>query len=169
MNAPPGATTATPSQPFTDALPALRRLDEELAAALTPAMTRQERPCGYGAVAWMLAKLLHYLLQAASGDQVAEALAEVEADARAVLHRVHELRHRERPRRRGGPVRDPADHRIGNGRGRRRSSRLRAFEQRPGPPSSAGRHRTTRRTAALRLLGDALTMVLPGDQYEAAP
>jgi hypothetical protein len=50
-------------------------------------------PCGYGEVAWMLGKLLRYLLQAAAGgDQVAEDLAEGETDAQAVLRRVHALR-----------------------------------------------------------------------------
>jgi hypothetical protein len=84
------APTAAPSQAFTQALPTLRRLEEELATALLPAMRHADQPCGYSAIAWMLSKLLRYLLQAAaSGDQVAEDLAEVEADAEAVLHHVH--------------------------------------------------------------------------------
>jgi hypothetical protein len=89
----PALTEPTPSQPLLEALPALQRLEEELAARLTPAMTGTDQPDGYTQAAWMTAKLLHFLLQAAATTDRAErqaGLVEVEADA--VIRAVHRLR-----------------------------------------------------------------------------
>jgi hypothetical protein len=88
----PALTEPTPSQQLLEALPALQRL-EELAARLTPAMTGTDQPDGYTQAAWMPAKLLHFLLQAAATTDQAECQAGLmEVDAAAVIRAVHRLR-----------------------------------------------------------------------------
>jgi len=81
---------ARPAELFAQAIPELARIEAALAEALRPAMTQDpsgER--GFADVAWMLAKALRFLLQAASAAQggdagaLDEALAEVDADLRA--------------------------------------------------------------------------------------
>jgi hypothetical protein len=91
----PTLTQAAPGPQLLAALPALQRLEEDLAATLTAPMTATERPDGYTQAAWMTAKLLHYLLQATATSDPAErqaGLAEVEADAAAVIGAVHQVR-----------------------------------------------------------------------------
>jgi hypothetical protein len=91
----PALTAFAPSPQLLAALPALHRLEEELAARLTPAMTATVHPDGYTHAAWMTAKLLRFLLQAAAtSDPVGRlaGLVEVEADAAAVIRAAHRLR-----------------------------------------------------------------------------
>src|SRR5260370_34754756 len=87
---------ATPSCQFLEALPALARVEDELAAALRPAMTQgRDQDRGFAEAAWMLAKALRFLLRAAQSDDPAAfdaALAEVDTDALAVAGRVRGLR-----------------------------------------------------------------------------
>jgi hypothetical protein len=84
---------------FWRAVPELARIEAALGEALLPAMTQgpaEER--GYADVAWMLAKALRFLLQAAraaqDGDAGAldEALAEVDADLLAAAGYARALR-----------------------------------------------------------------------------
>jgi hypothetical protein len=94
MPRPPALTQSAPSPQLLAALPALRRLEEELASRLTPSMTATVESDGYSHVGWMTAKLLRFLLQAAATSDPAErqaSLVEVEADAVAVIRTVHQL------------------------------------------------------------------------------
>lgn len=91
----PALTDPAPSPQLLAALPALGRLEEELADRLTPAMTATIESDGYSRAAWMTAKLLRFLFQAAATSDPAErqaSLVEVEADAAAVIHAVHQVR-----------------------------------------------------------------------------
>jgi hypothetical protein len=91
----PALTAPVPSPQLLKALPALRRLEEELADRLTPAITGTVESDGYSQAAWMTAKLLRFLFQAAATSDPTErqvSLVEVEADAAAVIRAVHEVR-----------------------------------------------------------------------------
>jgi hypothetical protein len=91
----PALTAPVPSPQLLKALPALRRLEEELADRLTPAITGTVESDGYSQAAWMTAKLLRFLFQAAATSDPAErqaSLVEVEADAAAVIRAVHQVR-----------------------------------------------------------------------------
>ena len=91
----PALTDPAPSRQLLAALPALRRLEEELTDRLTPAMTATVESDGYSQAAWMTVKLLRFLFQAAATSDSAErqaSLVEVEADAAAVIRAVHQVR-----------------------------------------------------------------------------
>jgi hypothetical protein len=91
----PALTDPAPSPQLLEALPALRRLEEELADRLTPAITGTVESDGYSEAAWMTAKLLRFLFQAAATSDPTErqaSLVEVEADAAAVIRAAHQVR-----------------------------------------------------------------------------
>ncbi|MFD8563409.1 hypothetical protein ACFV1N_39565 [Streptosporangium canum] len=86
---------ARPGEAFTAALPDLQRLHAELQRVLLPAMTRDGTECDFARAAWMMAKGLSFLLQAAQAPDARAlelALAEVGVDAVATAARVRDLR-----------------------------------------------------------------------------
>jgi hypothetical protein len=95
MSPQPALTNPGPSPQLLEALPALHRLEEELADRLTPAITGTVESDGYSQAAWMTAKLLRFLFQAAATSDPTErqaSLVEVEADAAAVIRAAHQVR-----------------------------------------------------------------------------
>jgi hypothetical protein len=91
-----GPPRSHPSWRFCEALPELTRISAGLDAALLPAMTTgREDGRGFAETAWMLAKALRFLLDAAQSDDPAAfdaALAEVDADALAAAGHARGLR-----------------------------------------------------------------------------
>jgi hypothetical protein len=87
---------SNPSWQFLHALPSLARITEELNAALLPAMTTgRDEDREFARAAWMLAKALRFLLDAAQADDPGAfdaALAEADTDALAVAGYLRSLR-----------------------------------------------------------------------------
>ena len=87
---------SNPSWQFLEALPGLTKIDDELHLALQPAMTQgRDEDRGFAQAAWMLAKALHFLLEAAQSDDPSgfdAALAEADTDALAAAGHVRSLR-----------------------------------------------------------------------------
>jgi hypothetical protein len=92
----PAPDVSRPSRQFLDALPDLTRIESELGKALLPAMTQgSDDSRGFANTAWMLAKALRFLLEAAAPDDPADldaALAEVDASTMIAAGHARSLR-----------------------------------------------------------------------------